>query len=163
MILDPLLDPRRSGLSIAILGIFTLGMAFISQYGFGLAPCELCLWQRWPYGAAILFGLAALALPRWRSPLLILAGLSFLVTGGIGVFHAGVEWKWWQGLTSCGSGPTATTLEDLRAQIMAAPVVRCDEAAIRVLGLSMAGWNALWAAALAIFALLAANRAKETA
>lgn len=163
MVADLLLDPRRSGLSLAALAVLTLGAAFVSQYGFGLAPCELCLWQRWPYAAAILFGFAALLLPRWRTPLLILAGLSFLATGGIGVFHAGVEWKWWQGLTSCGGGPTATTLEDLRAQIMAAPVVRCDEAAIRVFGLSMAGWNALWAAALAILAFLAARRAAQEA
>lgn len=161
MITDLLLDPRRSGLSLATLAVFTLGVAFVSQYGFGLAPCELCLWQRWPYGAAILFGLAALLLPRWRSALLVLVALSFLATGGIGVFHAGVEWKWWQGLTSCGGGPTATTLEDLRAQIMAAPVVRCDEAAIRVLGLSMAGWNAIWAAVLALVAFLAARRALQ--
>jgi disulfide bond formation protein DsbB len=159
MILDSLLDPRRSGTAVAGLAAVTLGLAFVSQYGFGLAPCELCLWQRWPYGAAILFGLAALALPRWRSPLLVLAALSFVVTGGIGVFHAGVEWKWWKGLTSCGGGPTATTLEDLRAQLMAAPVVRCDEAAIRVLGLSMAGWNVLWSLALAAFAFVAARRA----
>jgi disulfide bond formation protein DsbB len=159
MMLDPLLDPRRSGPAVAVLAALTLLAVFISQYGFGLAPCELCLWQRWPYLTAILFGLAALVLPRWRSALLLLAGVSFIVTGGIGVFHAGVEWKWWQGLTSCGGGPTAKTLEDLRAQLMAAPVVRCDEAAIRVLGLSMAGWNALWSAALAAFALLAAKRA----
>jgi disulfide bond formation protein DsbB len=160
MFLEPLLAPNRSGAAVAALAVVTLGAVFVSQYGFGLAPCELCLWQRWPYGVAILAGLAALALPRWRAPLLVLAGLSFLATGGIGAFHAGVEWKWWQGLTSCGGGPTATTLEDLRAQLMAAPVVRCDEAAIRVLGLSMAGWNALWAAALAAFAFLAAGRAK---
>lgn len=160
MTLASLIDPRRSGLTVAALAVFTLGLVFVSQYGFGLAPCELCLWQRWPYGAAILFGLAALALPRWRAALLVLAALSFMVTGGIGVFHAGVEWKWWQGLTSCGGGPTATTLEDLRAQLMAAPVVRCDEAAIRLLGLSMAGWNVLWSAVLAAFALMAAGRAK---
>ncbi|MFN3399573.1 MAG: disulfide bond formation protein B, partial [Ferrovibrio sp.] len=103
----------------------------------------------------------ALLLPRWRVQLLALAALSFAITGGIGVFHAGVEWKWWQGLTSCGSSSTATSLEDLRAQIMAAPVVRCDDAAIRVLGLSMAGWNALWSAALAVFAILAARRATQ--
>jgi disulfide bond formation protein DsbB len=156
-----LLKPNRSGLLVALAAAGTLVLVLISQYGFGLPPCEMCHWQRWPYIAAIFFGLGAMLMPRWRVPLLALAALSFLMTGGIGVFHAGVEWKWWQGLTSCGTSSTATTLEDLRAQLMIAPVVRCDEAAIRVLGLSMAGWNALWAAALTIFAILAARRAAQ--
>lgn len=160
MTLDSLIDPRRTGPLIALFSALTLVIVFISQYGFGLAPCELCLWQRWPYAAAILLGLATLFLPRWRAQLLLLATLSFMIGGGIGIFHAGVEWKWWQGLTSCsGIGPTPMTLEELRAQILAAPVVRCDEAAVRVLGLSMAGWNVIWSAALAMLTLLATARA----
>lgn len=159
--IDRLLQPNRSGLLVALAAAGTLALVLIAQYGFGLPPCEMCHWQRWPHIAALIFGLGALLLPRWRVQLLGLAALSFAITGGIGVFHAGVEWKWWQGLTSCGSTSTATSLEDLRAQIMAAPVVRCDEAAIRVLGLSMAGWNALWSAALAVFTVLAARRAAQ--
>lgn len=159
--IDSLLKPDRSGLLVALAAGGTLALVLIAQYGFGLPPCEMCHWQRWPHIAALVLGLAALALPRWRAPLLGLAALSFAITGAIGVFHAGVEWKWWQGLTSCSGTSTATTLEDLRAQLMAAPLVRCDEAAIRVLGLSMAGWNALWSAALAAFALLAARRAAK--
>lgn len=158
-----LLEPNRSGLLVALAAAGTLTLVLIAQYGFGLPPCEMCHWQRWPYIAALIFGLGSLVLPRWRVQLLGLAALSFAITGGIGVFHAGVEWKWWQGLTSCGSTSTAASLEDLRAQIMAAPVVRCDEPAIRVLGLSMAGWNALWAAVLAIFAVLATRRAAREA
>jgi len=153
------LQPNRSGLAVAALALFTLGMAFVAQYGFGLAPCELCLWQRWPYAAAIAFGLAALALPRWRAPLLALAGLSILVSGGIAVFHVGVEEKWWQGLAGCSAAPTPNSIEALRAQLMAAPVVRCDEAAFRFMGLSMAGWNVLWSLLLGAFALIAARRA----
>jgi disulfide bond formation protein DsbB len=161
--IDSAFQPNRSGLLVALAAGATLALVLIAQYGFGLPPCEMCHWQRWPHIAALIFGLAALLLPRWRVQFLGLAALSFAITGGIGVFHAGVEWKWWQGLTSCGSSSTANSLEDLRAQIMAAPVVRCDEAAIRVLGLSMAGWNALWSAALAVFALLAAKRARQEA
>ena len=161
--IDRLLQPNRSGLLVTLAAAGTLALVLIAQYGFGLPPCEMCHWQRWPHIAALVFGLGALVLPRWRVQLLGLAALSFAITGGIGVFHAGVEWKWWQGLTSCSSTSTANTLDALRAQLMAAPVVRCDEAAIRVLGLSMAGWNAIWSAALAIFALLAAKRATEQA
>lgn len=161
--IDSLLQPNRSGLLVALAAAGTLVLVLISQYGFGLPPCEMCHWQRWPYIAAIVFGLGAMLLPRWRVPLLALAALSFAITGGIGVFHAGVEWKWWQGLTSCSSTATPNSLDALRAQLMTAPVVRCDEAAIRVLGLSMAGWNALWAAALTIFSTLAARRAQQEA
>lgn len=160
---DFTLRPPRSGLAVAALSAFTLGMAFIAQYGFGLAPCELCLWQRWPYAAAIAFGLAALALPRWRASLLALAGLSILVSGGIAVFHVGVEEKWWQGLASCSGAPTPNSIEALRAQLMAAPVVRCDEVAFRFLGISMAGWNVLWSLGLGVFALVAAQRARKEA
>jgi disulfide bond formation protein DsbB len=158
---DALLLPARSGFLIALLSAATLGMAFIAQYGFGLAPCQLCLWQRWPYAAAVVFGLAALMLPRLRPALLALATLSIMVGGGIGVFHVGVEEKWWQGLTSCGGGPTPNSIEALRAQLLTAPVARCDEVSFRFLGLSMAGWNVLWSACLVIFGALAAKRAGQ--
>lgn len=153
------IQPSRAGLSVAALAVLTLGMALLAQYGFGLAPCELCLWQRWPYAAAILFALGALIMPKLRPVLLALAGFSILVSGGIAVFHVGVEEKWWQGLASCSGAPTPNSIEALRAQLMAAPVVRCDEAAFRFIGISMAGWNVLWSLALGGFALLAARRA----
>ncbi|WP_374466008.1 disulfide bond formation protein B [Ferrovibrio sp.] len=156
---DKLLAPTRSGLLIALASAATLGMVFIAQYGFGLAPCQLCLWQRWPYAAAAAFGIAALLLPRQRPALLALATLSFLIGGGIGVFHVGVEEKWWQGLTSCGGGPTPNSIDALRAQLLTAPVARCDEVSFRFLGLSMAGWNVLWSACLVIFGALAVKRA----
>ncbi|MFN4309332.1 MAG: disulfide bond formation protein B [Ferrovibrio sp.] len=158
---NKLLAPAYSGLLIAVASAATLGMAFVAQYGFGLAPCELCLWQRWPYAAAIVFGLAALLLPRLRMALLVLASLSILIGGGIGVFHVGVEEKWWQGLTSCGGGPTPNSIDALRAQLLTAPVARCDEVSFRFLGLSMAGWNVLWSICLVIFGALAAKRAGQ--
>lgn len=161
MPLSALLNPARSGLVIALLAAASLGLAFVAQYAFGLAPCELCLWQRWPYAAVIALGLGAALLPRWRMPLLALAALCLLAGGGIGVFHVGVEEKWWQGLASCGGAPTPSSIDELRAQLMAAPVVRCDEAAFRFLGLSMAGWNVLWSVVLAVFAALAAKRAAD--
>jgi len=157
---DFALQPSRAGLSVAALAALTLGIAFLSQYGFGLAPCELCLWQRWPYVAAIIFALAALVMPKLRPALLALAGLSVLVSGGIAVFHVGVEEKWWQGLPGCSAAPTPNSIEALRAQLLTAPVVRCDEAAFRFLGLSMAGWNVLWSIVLGGFALFAAKRAR---
>lgn len=153
--------PPRSGPLLALLALFTLGAAFVAQYGFGLAPCELCIWQRWPYLVAAIFGLAAWPAAPLRPWLLRIAALCFLATSGIAVFHAGVELGLWQGLTSCSGGGTATTLEALRAQVAAAPVVRCDDVPFRFLGLSMAAWNALWAAALCLLALKLAQQAAE--
>ncbi|WP_430397885.1 disulfide bond formation protein B [Ferrovibrio sp.] len=153
------LSAQLAGLLFAGLSALTLGAAFVAQYGFGLAPCQLCLWQRWPYAAAILLGLAAWRLERFRPLLLWLVALSLAITAGVGLFHTGVEQKWWAGLESCGGGNTATTLEALRAQVLSAPIVRCDEAAFSFLGLSMAAWNALWGALLAILAAIKARQA----
>jgi disulfide bond formation protein DsbB len=141
-------DLRRAA-GLALLGAAAaLAVALIAQYGFGLAPCQMCHWQRWPYFAAL-----PLALVAWRWPSRWLLGALaalFALDAGIAIFHAGVEWKWWTGITECsGGGLQATSVEALKAQIMGAPVVRCDEPALVVLGLSMAGWNAVFATAMA--------------
>lgn len=155
----PAMTDMRKPAVLALLGAAAaLAVALVAQYDFGLPPCQMCHWQRWPYFAAIPLALVAL---RWPSRWLIgaLAAL-FALDAGIAVFHAGVEWKWWTGITECsGGGLQATSLEALKAQIMAAPVVRCDEPAIVVLGLSMAGWNAVFATALAAMLALSVRRA----
>lgn len=130
-----------------------LGGAYVSEYGFGLYPCEMCWWQRWAHFAALGFALLAFiwrasAIPVW------LAGLAILVAGLIGGYHAGVEYGWWQGLTACTT--TAPAGGDPLASIFAAPIVRCDVAPWSLFGVSLAGWNFLFstAGALAVFALL---------
>jgi disulfide bond formation protein DsbB len=139
----------RAAAGLALAGAaFALAVALVSQYAFGLAPCEMCHWQRWPYFAALPLALLALLRPsRWL--VLGLVAL-FVLDGALAIFHAGVEWRLWEGFTACsGSGLGATSVEDLKAQIMGAPVVRCDEPPFVLLGLSMAGWNAVLALALA--------------
>jgi disulfide bond formation protein DsbB len=131
--------------------------AIASQYLGHLVPCEMCMWQRWPHVLAIFFALAAIVqksvppLSRWMT---IFAGLAILASGGIGAFHAGVEWHWWTGPVAC-TAPAFKAGGDVLAQVMAAPVVMCDQAQWRGLGISLAGWNAIISvvAALAIFAL----------
>src|SRR5690349_21879620 len=98
----------------------------------------MCYWQRWPHGAAILLALAAFALPSRAKPLVLLAALAILVSGAIGVFHAGVEAGWWEGITLCTTNGAAT-LED----ILKVPLVRCDQVQWAFLGLSLAAWNAI--------------------
>ena len=119
-----------------------LAGAFAFQYLGGMAPCKLCLWQRWPHAAAIGIGAACLALgarwPCWAG------GLAALTTAGIGFYHTGVERGWWEGPSSCTSGSTqGLSTDELFEQIMSAPLVRCDEVPWEMLGLSMASWNVL--------------------
>ncbi|MEJ2408938.1 MAG: disulfide bond formation protein B [Novosphingobium sp.] len=132
-----------------------LGGAYLSQYGFGLVPCEMCWWQRYPHMFALVFaGLSFF----WRPvrPLVAVAALGILTSGLIGAFHAGVEYGWWKGLTACTASPFAAGTDPLEA-IMNAPAVRCDQVQWSLLGISLAGWNFLFSTAggLAAFALLA--------
>ncbi|MES0861459.1 disulfide bond formation protein B [Ruegeria sp. SCPT10] len=129
------------------------------QYLGGLAPCQMCVWQRYPHGAAFVIGLIALMLPSAR--LLPLAGaISALTSAGIGLFHAGVEQGWWEGPTSCTSGSIGgLSAEELMNQIMSAPLVRCDDIPWQMLGLSLAGWNAVVSLGLALI-WIAAWRSK---
>ena len=135
-----------------------LGGAYISQYGFGLYPCEMCWWQRWPHFAAVGFALLAfVAAPQrlWTG----LAAIAILASGAIGLFHAGVEYGWWPGITSCAvisGGGTGSALDD----IMNTPLVRCDAPAWTLFGISLAGYNFLVSTAggLAVLGLLAKDR-----
>jgi disulfide bond formation protein DsbB len=132
-----------------------LGAALAFQHIGGLAPCVLCYLQRYPYWAAIpLAAAAALTAPRaprMAAVLLGLAAAAFLTDAGIAAFHVGVEQKWWQGTAECGGTQSAAaSIDELRARLLAAPIVRCDEAAWRLFGISMAGYNFLAALALAL-------------
>lgn len=152
----------RAALLLVIGSAGALGFALASQYVFGYAPCSLCVDQRWPYVAAIALGLAGLLIGRGVAGLsrsLIAAGaLAVLVSGGIGAYHFGVEQKWWPGPDSCTALPVAKTVEEMRAALARAPVVRCDDVGWSFLGLSMAGYNVMFAGALGALVFAAAVR-----
>ncbi|MBT2135220.1 disulfide bond formation protein B [Croceibacterium sp. LX-88] len=135
-----------------------LAGAYLSQYGFGLYPCEMCWWQRYPHFAAVGLALLSTLIPP-RTLWIGLAGLAVFVSGLIGGFHAGVEYGWWQGLTTC-SGPLGAGGGDPLDAIMNAPLVRCDVPAWTLGGISLAGFNALISvvSAIAIFVLLVKGR-----
>lgn len=135
-----------------------LGGAYLSQYGFGLYPCEMCWWQRWPHFAALAFAAVSFVLPPMRI-WVAFAALAVLVSGAIGLFHAGVEYHWWQGITSCAAIVPEEGGSALEA-VMNTPLVRCDEAPWRLFGISLAGFNFLisTASGLAILGLLARRR-----
>lgn len=145
----PVMDRTAIANALALLGSSTLlGGALAFQYVGGLAPCEMCYWQRWPHLAAIALGLAAWALARRgaRQALVALAGLAILAAAGLGLFHAGVEQRWWQGPTTCSAPPAGGSAQDILAEMLAAPIVRCDAIPWELFGLSLAGWNALLSA-----------------
>lgn len=131
--------------------------ALAFQHLGGLAPCKMCIWQRWPHGAAIVLGLLALVLPGPVLP--VLGALAALATGGIGLYHTGVEQGWWQGPTTCTAAPVgALTPGELMDHIMNAPLVRCDEVPWQLFSLSMASWNMLLSLGLAAIWLIAARK-----
>jgi disulfide bond formation protein DsbB len=143
--------------------IAPLAIALASQYFGGLQPCELCIWQRWGYGAAILLALLTLLLPRriraWGA---LLTSLALLAVAGISLFHVGVEQHWWQGLAACSSTiDFSQSVTDLEQQLMATPVIPCDRPAWTMLGISMAGYDFAYALGVGLFGFVAALRGSK--
>jgi disulfide bond formation protein DsbB len=149
-----------AALFLALLAAAAPAFARMSEDLWGLAPCALCLWQRWPYWAAAGLALAAAALPRARRPLLALAGTAVLASGAVAAFHLGVEAGWWPSPLAGCQAPAlrggAGGVEDLMRALPAAPSKPCDAPAFLVPGLplSMAGMNLLYALGLGGFVLI---------
>lgn len=148
---------RQARLLALLVPAALLGGAYISQYGFGLFPCEMCWWQRYAHFAALPLALLGFALPRQAWPV-ALAALAIGLSGLIGGFHAGVEYHWWEGFTRCTSNVAPGG--DVLKAILAAPLIRCDQAQWTLFGISLAGFNFLFSTstALVIAALLARSR-----
>ncbi|MDB5699868.1 MAG: disulfide bond formation protein [Sphingomonadales bacterium] len=128
---------RANALAFALPAALLAG-AWGSQLIGHLYPCEMCHWQRWPHYAALGIALLAFFIKPMRLPLVALAAVAILISGGIGVFHAGVEYHWWEGFTTCSRIGGASL-----ADIMKAPVIRCDTAQWTLFGVSLAGFNAI--------------------
>jgi disulfide bond formation protein DsbB len=155
---------------IAAISAAAVSIAIASQAWGGLQPCVLCIWQRWAHGGAILAALIALGAAlygarRGAAWFTSLAGGAAIVGTGIALYHVGVEQQWWPGTSGCGAGALtgAGGLDALRAQIESAPIVRCSDVAWSLFGISMAGYNAILSAALALFAWAAARAMTRTA
>jgi len=145
---------KAQRLALAVPALLLAG-AYLSQYGFDLYPCEMCWWQRYPHFAAVSFALLSFLVAPKRLWIVLAAG-ALLTSGLIGLFHAGVEYGWWEGVTSCAAIPQTGEGQSALDAIMNAPVVRCDEAPWTLLGISLAGFNFLISSAtsLLIFNLL---------
>ena len=153
---------RAANLVALLVPALLLAGAWGSQLFGGLYPCEMCHWQRWPHYAAVVLAAAGFLLPGARRPLVTLAAMAIAVSGVIGVMHAGVEYHWWDGFTACTSTVDMVGLDAsarLRA-ILAAPLVRCDQAQWTLGGVSLAGFNAIFSlgGALAVLAMMRTKR-----
>ncbi|MCR9254548.1 MAG: disulfide bond formation protein B [Alphaproteobacteria bacterium] len=129
-------------MAAALSGAVLLGAIAFEHWG-GLPPCPLCLWQRWPHLAVVAIGvIGALGGGRLAMPCLALCMAGLMTTAGLGVFHSGVEMGWWEGLSACaGTTGPAASVEALKAQLLGAPMVRCDEVPWSFLSLSLADYN----------------------
>lgn len=148
-----------------LLPLSLLAGAFGSQYLGGLYPCEMCWWQRYAHMAAIVpAGLAFTAPPASNRSLLftLLAALAIAVSGIIGVYHAGVEAKIFEGFTTCTALAQSGSTADLLKQISQAPLIRCDQVQFRFLGISLAGWNAILSLGGAASILLLSLKARRS-
>lgn len=173
------LAPRRLGAIpppaiLCGLGATTLAIVYAAQYLGGLAPCQLCLYQRWPWWAVVVLSAVSLARgtglapgigSRPRRTITAVCGVLLLAGAGLALYHVGVEQSWWAGLASCAGGDAPVSLSDMQS-MMATPVPRCDAPAWTLFGVSMAGYNALLSAAAGAWAIwtatagrMAANRA----
>ena len=155
---------QQAAFGVFAMAFATIAGAWVFEWA-GYAPCELCLMQRWAYYAGV--PLAALtAIVAARGPqrlagaLLWLLALVFAASMVFGLYHAGVEWGFWPGPAGCtGALTRADSMQDFLKQLETTKLVRCDAVAIRILGLSLAGWNAVLSAVMAALALIGARRA----
>ena len=161
----PLANAATGRLIALLLPAALLAGAFGSQYLGGLSPCEMCWWQRYAHLAALAPALLAFAAPassRQSRALTLVAALAIAVSGAIGFYHAGVELKIFEGFTTCTSTASGATTAELLRKIAGAPLIRCDQVQWSLLGISMAGWNAILslggAAVIAFLTLRGARR-----
>lgn len=146
-----------------------LGLAFMAQYGYGLAPCILCLYQRWPFAVIIAMSVLSSLLikkcPKAATWVLGFISLTFFTNTVFAFYHTGVERKWWPSfLEACTIPKMEGNIADVLAKIQTAPIVRCDEIPWTdpVLGLSMANYNVVFCLILGILALYAAIKAPRS-
>ena len=152
----------RQSVSAALVGLgmaATVGGALLFQHVGGYMPCALCLEQRTPHYIGIPLAILAFAAARLRAPAILTRGL-LLVVGGLmlwslalGVYHAGVEWSFWPGPTDCAAAGSMNLSGDLLQSLDTVHPPSCSEAALRIFGVSLAGWNAILSAILAAIAL----------
>ncbi len=152
-----LIRPRTALLLLAFVAADTLLIVFALQYVADLAPCRMCLWQRWPFAIMIVLGLGG---AFWKPRLALAIAVPLLLgSAGLAGYHVAVEEGWIALPSGCTAGGDAASVEELKALLADAPP-SCDQVGFTLLGLSLAGWNLLVSLILAGFAFFVATRAR---
>jgi disulfide bond formation protein DsbB len=155
MKVDRLPAPPTISLALALIAALLLATVLALQYLAGLAPCPLCIWQRYPHLAVVVLGLIGW---RWQArSMLGLIALVLLGGAGLAAYHVGVEQGWIALPAGCAAGQGATSVEDLRQMLAEAPPA-CDQVSFTFAGLSLAGWNLFGSLVMAGIAVAAALR-----
>jgi disulfide bond formation protein DsbB len=157
---------RLAPLLILLASAAVVGGALLSQYVGGLQPCELCLYQRWPYYGVIAVTLAASIAGDRKLTMAVMAvaALAFLVGAGLAFYHVGVEQHWFAGPSACtGGGAAGDSLEDFRRRLLAQQPVACDQPQWTLFGVSLAGWNLLASLGLVVACVAALRRVGRAA
>ncbi|MGH1480461.1 MAG: disulfide bond formation protein B [Geminicoccales bacterium] len=150
-----LIQPRTALLLLAFIAADILLVVFALQYVADLAPCRMCIWQRWPFAILIAVGLTG---AFWKPRLVLVLTIPLLlVSAGLAGYHVGVEQGWIALPAGCTAGGAATSVEELKALLAAAPP-SCDQVGFTMLGLSLAGWNLVVSLLLAGFSLFVMTR-----
>jgi disulfide bond formation protein DsbB len=159
---------RTIPFAIVLVCLGAVAFAYIGQYGFGLEPCVLCLYERIPYALAAGVALLTAVLPLTNSARALLVGLCgviFLGGAGLAFYHVGVEEHWWAAITGCGGQPDMDfTVEDLQASLQRPSALKpCDEVDWRLFGISLAGYNVILSMVLAIGSFMGAGFLRKEA
>jgi len=160
-LIEKALSMPFSAVLLLLSGVGSVGFALTMQWGFNVPPCDLCIWQRYPYGVVAAVSLLCLSWRPYRRQTVILLGLcaiTYLVSTGFAIVHTGVERHWWESpLTCMGPSLQGSSLEELRQALLQTKDVPCDEIPWAIFGLSMANLNVAGSLALAFFAAAAAT------
>ncbi|HWI28890.1 MAG TPA: disulfide bond formation protein B [Stellaceae bacterium] len=153
-------DRRLLPLLLFIASAAVLAAVWASQIWGHLVPCELCLYERWPYYAVLVLSAAALISGRSgvAKAALALAALIFLAGAALAFYHVGVERHWFAGPTACTGSGAADSLEEFRRRLLAQQPVACDQAQWSLFGVTLAGWNVVASLVLALFSIWALRR-----
>ena len=162
------IQARHASLLMLLAVCFTLGGAWFIQLVLGIQPCPLCLQQRLPYYASLPLLVNLILQLRHEKPyvartsaLWVIILLAIAIAGGMGAYHAGVEWGLWKGPSDCTGDFKPAGLDQLMAQLNTVKVIRCDAVAMRIFGLSLAAWNALIATSLVVFGAMSLRQWRQ--
>ena len=155
-------DGRIVPALITLAAIATIATAYTAQFGFGIEPCILCLYQRVPFAVAGVLGIAAIFAPAARALLVTFAGAVFLVGSAIAVYHVGVEQHWWVSAAGCGADTAVEmSFAEMKQSLTQKPPKPCDEIDWTLFGLSMATYNVFYSFGLGVLTLLAAHEIRK--